>query len=342
MDQIRQNEDIKAKFKASIAVRIAYSFFAAHKPNITFAIFRASFKKAITKLDDKPVRNVLEMVLLGVQHCLDVAQPHKNNILFIVDEPAKTNIPKEVRNMIYYTWLAEHCDARMVISSLRPGDLGKDITGITPYWVQLSSYCLSAHELSKVIDSIAKASEQQWLSKLFDTKEGHKPRLFTAYLLNTVGSNWRAVVCVCALVAEPPQDHLDEVNAVLDSTKGVSVAVKGISGYFPKAKTCNQAISEIMLNAVIRRRIDLNDQKHLFGTQSAQACLLSGLLSNRVPNPDSGEALEVPQLAMAIVHNWLRHNFQSRNDPATLVQKKKWMRKMLKLQNGERKSWSTW
>jgi hypothetical protein len=86
-----------------------------------------------------------------------------------------------------------------------------------------------------------------------------------------------------------------------------------------------------VVNAVRRRRIDLNDQKHLFGTQSAQACLLSGLLSNRVPNPDSGEALEVPQLAMAIVHNWLRHNFQSRIDPATLVQKKKMDAKDVKI-----------
>lgn len=197
----------------------------------------------------------------------------------------------------------------MVMSSLQPSDLGEDLSGISPLWVQLSNGWLTEKDLSIVLDSVVR--ESTWLKKLFS--KNPKSRAFALYLLSSVGSNWRARVLVAELIKAAPENQLHQVNNVLQSTRGVLRAVKEISSSFPNAKDCNLAVHKLLIKVVLKNKIHLNDDTNKVGGKSPQHWLLNAVLSNALPKPDGtgfSEVFEVPQFAMVIIHNWLIYNMK--------------------------------
>ena len=147
-------------------MRIVYSVFKAQRGE--FSDLKRSFTDFRLKWNTtKKPRHVLSIVLSKIQQLLPVGR----NILLIVDEAANTKQPKQVRNLLYNTWIQDNTMSRLIMSSLDPGifaNLGSDpVTRWVPVMVPTQ---LVARQITESCT---------WLN---DVDE--KARLLTAYLLD--------------------------------------------------------------------------------------------------------------------------------------------------------------
>lgn len=78
----------------------------------TFSTFKDSWEK-----HDVP-QSAIQKVIVKVQ---DVITPE--NILLLVDEPSKTRVPSQVREVLFSEWFHDHPQDRMVLTSLDPSHL---------------------------------------------------------------------------------------------------------------------------------------------------------------------------------------------------------------------------
>lgn len=90
--------DEQARFDVCIAVRIAFSFFIEERQHdqetkrTTFTQFQNDFNAAAKFPGKEFKEGILVAVLQKVQECLNTSTNTKKNILFVVDEPAKTQV----------------------------------------------------------------------------------------------------------------------------------------------------------------------------------------------------------------------------------------------------------
>ena len=293
--------------ESSIAVRLAYSVFQAHKVKSTnfkdlqdsFSNFRLEWDKTTAKPEEL-VKNVLQRI----QNWL----PKGRRILVIADEASKTGVPKEVRETLYNAWIRADKNSRLIMSSLHPGETGCIKSGPKERWVQLTRG--NPDVVQTMCDSYG------WLKKL-EPAERSKVKAIVRYLLNMCGNNWRARCEVHEIVKEGlRRAELCSLNS------GVTLIINTTIEYFLDKTDVDwfEAVNDFLSYTVLRKEVVLvsrvlSSDETEFGQRknTAASWLLKGLLSNPIPIVTSTipKLADVPELPMVLIHNWLNSSISS-------------------------------
>ena len=305
--------NVRLDTRNTIAVRVAFSMFQAHVlPEINFSAFIEEW----SALEHPPK---LDEILQAVQDCV-----RDKELLFIVDEPAKTKCEAAVRNQLYSAWLANHKNARMFISSLNPTELKGDFLGgraksqssehgDTPplssdflmQFVQLSRG--SEKDLECVVSSI------DWIRK------DARIRALVRFMFAMSGHSWRAKYSLYQELEVGPQTPNTTLHGLETPQAATKFAYDAMSAFFPDVSSSVDAVTDLLILSVLKRKVCL-DGTQTAATEEAQApiaqvggqhpssWLLGGILSNAVPvwvkNGPPRE--DVPELSLVVVYEWLK------------------------------------
>ena len=258
--------DLTLDIRNSVAVRVAFSMFQAHVlPEKNFSAFIEEW----SALEHRPK---LDEILQAVQDCV-----RDKELLFIVDEPAKTNCEAAVRNQLYSAWLANHENARMFISSLNPTELKgghegaratsqNDRGGAAPprssdfvmHFAQLSRG--GAEELETVVASIP------WIAT-------HSPTVaLVRFMFGMSGHSWRAKYALHVALRTAPRCP-NTTRVELQSAQAATwFAVETMSEFFPNVARSVDAVHDFLILSVLKRKVFLEGTEDV-ATEKAQAAI---------------------------------------------------------------------
>ena len=240
-ENVQREPSEAARLQSSIAVRIAYCVFirskSKSKKEMTFESFRSYWDEQVKTTD------ILTEVFQAVRKCLV-----NRNILLIVDEAAKTGVPKLVRNMLY-THIAQYPNDRMVISSLQPDQLKENPSDFNLHWVQLRP--TSREDLLTV-----RNTSVRWLDNVSITDEQREQQKKRAlYLFEMTGNNWRAKFDLFNKIKKRPTGLAMTNEMLMDVTQGLVKTLKTISKHFVRGNEWVPAVDKLLVWTILQRKV---------------------------------------------------------------------------------------
>ena len=308
LEQFKDKTDKKRYFKelsSSIAMRIAYSVFVVGGKNTSWSTFRDRWEQTTALCSDTTP---------FVQRVLDEVLEHLDNrkILIIADEPVQTGIPRLVRNELYKSFWEVQPNGRIVISSLNPRQLPRDPSAVPTTYVQLSRH--SPNDIQTVLDSCG------WLSDADSTTKSH-----ALYSFSIPSTQWRAIAYLFEKYStNVPSGNNSTIECLSSAQKTVRSTLKTIGHLFHIDQPWLHVVNELLVHTILGQRVDFRDSsKEIFAGHNASYWVHNGILANSIPASGSNvPELDVPEIPMSIIHNWLEsESHESKNDLVTLVSK---------------------
>ena len=312
------------RVKSAIAMRIAYSVFVAHKPEMDFT----SFREVWTSMPKAPP---LHLVTNKVQECIG----KDRHLLLIVDDAIKTNFPKYVRRCMHVSCLTDDIHARMVMSCPRTSVLDREqYSSFHLRWVPMSrGDPQQLHSILRTFEwrdnalgtttsnnSDAPAASSASNSATTTTVTFAPPppphrkaqkKALSLYLLSCVGNNWRARTELSRVILKAANGSGSTAAMLRSPVRGVRSALEHVGKHFEFEGEWEQAVNNLLVLTVLKIRVSLVPpspyRSHLFFSSRPHLWLHKGLLCNSeyVDHAHSSLACDVPVIPMIVLHKWL-------------------------------------